>query len=190
MPPARVGEHQSRKLPATVRQRDRTPRPLGTAPAPDPLRGVEDACLFWCSTENSVLHPWGRWNIERRHAGLGGAEDSERGWLDRDGPTGSAAAARMSAAIPCQSVQGSQRLTWCGCPGCDGHRRGQAAAAGPQSQAGGVDVPALGLEPRCPCGRGILSPLRLPFRQAGVERQSTKNRVGRACPRPTGSRLG
>ena len=57
-----------------------------------------------------------------------------------------------------------------------------------------VLVPALGLEPRCPCGRGILSPLRLPFRQAGGDRQSTKElRIQRPeCgvrPPPSGGTL-
>lgn len=44
-------------------------------------------------------------------------------------------------------------------------------------------VPALGLEPRCPCGRGILSPLRLPFRQAGADGSLPKRRrfVTRPC---------
>ena len=28
-------------------------------------------------------------------------------------------------------------------------------------------VPEVGLEPTCPCERGILSPLRLPFRHSG-----------------------
>jgi hypothetical protein len=29
-------------------------------------------------------------------------------------------------------------------------------------------VPEAGLEPACPCERGILSPLRLPFRHSGT----------------------
>src|SRR4030095_4589437 len=32
-------------------------------------------------------------------------------------------------------------------------------------------VPEAGLEPACPCERGILSPLRLPFRHSGEEMQ-------------------
>src|SRR6185436_11503543 len=34
-------------------------------------------------------------------------------------------------------------------------------------------VPKAGLEPALPCGKGILSPLRLPFRHSGPGRDST-----------------
>ena len=35
-------------------------------------------------------------------------------------------------------------------------------------------VPDAGVEPACDCSRGILSPLRLPFRQSGAPRTATK----------------
>lgn len=54
----------------------------------------------------------------------------------------------------------------CGARGRGTEWGGRVGSAGLAPVRRGL-VPALGLEPRCPCGRGILSPLRLPFRQAG-----------------------
>ena len=43
-------------------------------------------------------------------------------------------------------------------------------------------VPEVGVEPTRPCGRGILSPLRLPFRHSGMAEDGNRGRPAGALP--------
>ena len=51
-------------------------------------------------------------------------------------------------------------------------------------------VPEAGLEPALPCGKGILSPLRLPFRHSGVRIKFYRVTSGRSAHSATDTESG